>query len=352
MKGLRRLLKEGRFTAYFMRDRRWVALSLCLLVAACLWLIAALDDPRGYTKEFVVQLDKPILPTQYRMTDLSDYPETIAVKVHTSGGSLFRYTLNHQGRKTYRVRPTIDTTLLMADGGQYLLRENELKRLLMTKPLRSVSKLDINPTSDISIYPEEVSFVYEPLSEGTADVLFGSQVDFGEHKNFSLADTISIIPSSVRVFGVKSDLDNLMSLGGLVVTDTIGISVEKPGRDTVRVAVLTPEGIEARPDSVDVVLATHELIYHSFSSSYIEVRNLPPGYELQLFPSTVRITYLVPKGEMDEQTVFDPGLYVDAHDVIISTQQTLMIRADDIPPQVEMIQIVPDRLDFVLSETH
>ena len=88
MRGLRRRLKEGRFTAYFMRDRRWVALSICLLISVFFWIVAAIDDPRGYTKEVAVQLDKPILPTNYRMTDLSQYPEVVYVKVHAKGGAL------------------------------------------------------------------------------------------------------------------------------------------------------------------------------------------------------------------------------------------------------------------------
>lgn len=351
MRGLRRLLREGRFTAYFMRDRRWVALSICLLISVFFWVVAAIDDPRGYTKEIAVQLDKPILPTNYRMTDLSQYPEVVYVKVHAKGGSLLRYTINQIGRSSYRVRPTVDTTQLLPEGGQYRLRERDLKRLLLSKPLHDVSRMDLNTSTDLKIYPEEISFSYEPLSEGKADVLFGSQIDFGVHRNFKLADTISLIPSSVRVFGVKSDLEDFMATGAVLTTDTIGLKIDNPGRDTIRVAVVTPSGIDARPDSVDVVLMTNELVYHSFTTSDIEIRNLPPGYDLSLVPLQVTVTYLVPKDKVGEETLFDPGLYIDAREAFDgSNRKALMVHVDKVPSQVDMIQVVPDRLDFILRE--
>lgn len=328
-----------------------MALSICLLISVFFWLVAAIDDPRGYTKEIAVQLDKPILPSNYRMTDLSQYPEVVYVKVHTKGGSLLRYTINQIGRPSYRVRPTVDTTHLLAAGGQYRLREGDLKRLLLSKPLHEVSRMDLNTLTDFKIYPDEIAFSYEPLSEGKAEVLFGSQIDFGVHRNFKLADTISLTPSSVRVFGVKSDLDDFMASGAVLTTDTIGLRIDNPGRDTIRVAVVTPPGIDARPDSVDVVLMTNELVYHSFTTSDIEIRNLPPGYDLSLIPLQVTVTYLVPKDRVGEETLFDPGLYIDAREVFGGTGgQTLTVHVSNVPSQVDMIQVVPDRLDFILRE--
>lgn len=350
MKGLRRLLREGRFTAYFMRDKRWVALLVCILIAVFFWMVAAIDDPRGYTKEFVVQLDKPILPTHYRMTDLDEYPETVRVHVHAKGGSLLRYTFNHLGPHTYRVRPTVDTTLLLAEGGEYRLSESVIKRLLLSKPLQDVARMDLNPATDVEIFPEEIAFSYEPLSEGRADVLFASQIDYGEHRNFKLADTITIIPSTVRVFGVRSDLDDLRESGGVLTTDTIGIKINHPGRDTVRVAVVSPKGIDTRPDSVDVILKTNELVYHSFTTSSIDIRNLPQGYDLKLVPGTVTVTYLIPRDRVGEKTLFDPGLYIDARDAFSPSREALVLHAERLPQTVEMVQLVPDRLDYVLSE--
>lgn len=334
-----------------MRDRRWVALLVCILIAAFFWIVSAIDDPKGYTKDFVVQLDKPILPTHYRMTDLEKYPETVRVRVHAKGGSLLRYTLNHLGPHSYRVRPVLDTTLLRPEGGEYQLRESEIKRLLLSRPLRDVSRMDINTTSDIDVYPREIAFSYEPLSEARADVLFASQIDYGVHRNFKLADTVTILPSSVRVFGVLSDLDDLAAEGGMLMTDTIGIKIDQPGRDTVRVAVIRPRGIDVRPDSVDVILTTNELVYHSFTTTQIQIRNLPRGYDLKLLPDKVTVTYLIPRDRVGEKTLFDPGLYVDAGEAFASTRRkTLILRAERLPSQVEMVQLVPDRLDYVLSE--
>lgn len=351
MKGLRRLLREGRFTAYFMRDRRWVALLICILIAAFFWIVSAIDDPKGYTKEFVVQLDKPILPTHYRMTDLEKYPESVRVHVHARGGSLLRYTLNHLTPQSYRVRPVVDTMLLRPEGGEYILRESEIKRLLLGRPLQDVTRMDINTTSDIDVYPKEISFAYEPLSEARADVLFASQIDYGVHRNFKLADTVTILPSSVRVFGVLSDLQDLAAEGSVLTTDTIGIKIDHPGRDTVRVAVMCPSGIDVRPDSVDVILTTNELVYHSFTTSQIEIRNLPQGYDLKLVPDKVTVTYLIPRDRVGEKTLFDPGLYVDAREAFGgSRKKSLVLRAERLPSQVEMVQLVPDRLDYVLSE--
>lgn len=333
-----------------MRDKRWVALLLCILIAAFFWIVSAIDDPKGYTKDFVVQLDKPILPTHYRMTDLEKYPETVRVQVHARGGSLLRYTLNHLAPQSYRVRPVVDTSLLQPEGGEYILSESEIKRLILGRPLQDVTRMDINTTSDIELYPREIAFSYEPLSEERADVLFASQIDYGVHRNFKLADTVTIVPSTVRVFGVLSDLEEMVADGGVLVTDTIGIKIDHPGRDTVRVAVMRPSGIDVRPDSVDVILTTNELVYHSFTTSLIQIRNLPQGYDLKILPDRVTVTYLIPRDRVGEKTLFDPGLYVDAREAFSASRRPLVLRAEQLPSQVEMVQLVPDRLDYVLSE--
>ena len=142
-----------------------------------------------------------------------------------------------------------------------------------------------------------------------------------------------------------------MATGAVLTTDTIGLKIDNPGRDTIRVAVVTPSGIDARPDSVDVVLMTNELVYHSFTTSDIEIRNLPSGYDLSLIPLQVTVTYLVPKDKVGEETLFDPGLYIDAREAFDgANRKALMVHVDKVPSQVDMIQVVPGRLDFILCE--
>lgn len=349
MRGLRRILREGRFTAYLMRDRRWLAILVCLLIAFFFWTLAAISDSEGYTKEIPVRLDKPILPTGYRMTDLTKYPEEVRVQVHARGESLLNYTFRHIGHASYRVRPAVDTTLLRSEGGDYLFTAGEIKALLLSKTLPDVARMGLAP-GRVTVSPEEIAFSYEPLAEGKAEVIFASQIDYGTNRNFKLADTLSILPPTVRIFGVKSDIEAFTAAGGVLLTDTIGIRIDHPGRDTVRLAVVRPQGIDVVPDSVDVVLKTNELLYRSFTTSDIEIRNLPRGYHLRLLPGTVTVTYLLPRDRAGEKTLFDIGLYIDAREAFNPSRRTLTLHAERLPRQVEMVQLVPDRLDYILSE--
>lgn len=355
MKGLRRILREGRLTSYLMRDRRWLALLVCLLIAALLWFLAALYSPNGYTMEIAVKLEKPnqSLPPSYSITDLEHYPDKITISVHAKGDALMGYTWRHPRHKEISIRPTIDTLLLKSEGGDYIIREQQLKGMIFSDEcLPDLGQLSTKTLGNtVKISPEQVSFSYRPLSKDKAEVLFNSQVHYNKHHNLKLVSW-EVIPSTIEIYGIRSDLEMLREANQgslLLYTDSVGIPIERPGCDTVRVAVMIPEGIRTHTDSVDVALTVNELVYHSFTTSDIELRNMPAGYELKLLPEQVTVTYLMPKEQEGQRMRIDPQLYVDVREALDSIPRLLTVLVDGEQP-VEMLQIVPDRLDYLLRE--
>ena len=138
----------------------------------------------------------------------------------------------------------------------------------------------------------------------------------------------------------------------MIPTDTTAIKIGDPGKVMLPISLLTPPGIHAEPDTVYVSFVTEKLVHTSFVVREIEVKGLDNRHTLKLLPGTVTVTLLAP-GSASESAGYDPMLYVDASGVIGAPQgYKLEVQVGNPPDKsrVEMIQIDPDRLDFILEE--
>ena len=356
MKGLRRILREARPWRLLRKDKRWAGLLVCLLLSLFFWFLIVLDSPGGYAKKFRVPLLLPELPGAYVVTDSAAFPKAIEVSVRASGGRLFRYSLSNLFFSPKPYRPTVDTTELSDKGGLLNLNIRKLKSALLSSGAlpsgtRELLKDSIN---DLTVSTPRLALSYEPLVEREAEVIFAGQVDFGQSANLKLTDTVGLFPKVVKLYGPRSSIDSLLKAEGTLAvrTDTAAIKIGDPGHVLLPVALLPGSGMKTFPDSVYVSFQTEELIHSTFIVRNIEVRGLDNRHTIKLLPSAVKVTTLIPRSREGE-TDFDPELYVDASRVIGAPPgYQLEVRVGNLPDRatVEMIQLDPDRLDFILEE--
>lgn len=356
MKGLRSIIRESKPWTALRKDKRWLSLLACLALALFFWFLIVLDAPGRYTKEYCVGLVLPELPGRYVVTDSTGFPTELTVKVRANGGKLFRYSLRNLFFAPAPLSPDVDEEDLSPEGGVLEFDPRLLKSSLLhsaSLPASTVSMLS-DTIGDLSISPARIYLRYEPLDERDAEVIFSSQVDFGKSANLKLVDTVGLFPKVVRLYGPKSTLDSLEKADGslVVYTDTTSIKIGNPGRVLLPVALLAERGTYTEPDSVFVSFTTEELVHASFMVNHIEVRGLDGRHTLKLLPPSVKVTILVPRTKADEMT-YDPMLYVDASGVIgADSGYRLEVHVGNPPSKsnVDMIQLDPDRLDFILEE--
>lgn len=351
MRGLKRIFREQGVVSYFMRNRRWVTLTICLIVSILLWLMVTLSSANGYTKKVRIRVQSPDFPPHYVITDSTDYPDELVVQIHAMGGSLFKYSINHLFDDIYTFKPVVDTLALSREGGEWRLSMQELKTQVLNQVLPDVRRIVGDTVQSFIIDPAEIALSYMPLVAQSTDVVFGSQVDYGNRANLRLVDSVEISPSVVQIFGSQDRLLELQTIQPFVLTDTTGIKLSSPGQTSHKLALLAPEGTRVYPDSVTVILTTEELMHYTRVVRDIEVMKLPAGYSIKLLPEAVKVTYLIPKIiGTDDNGELAIRLYVDAADVLRSEKKVLDVRLRDVPRSVEMIQIVPDKLEFILTE--
>lgn len=350
MRGLRRIVREQSALSYMMRDRRWVPIFICILASALLWFVTTLSAPSGYTKQVRIALLPPDFPADYVVTDSTDFPKEIVVDIHAPGGTLFKYSIRHFFEGEYAFKPVVDTLALNPDGGEWRLSIQELKTQVLSHVLQDVRRIVSDTIQSVIVSPAEIALRYMPLMEQPIEVVFGSQVDYGDRANLRLVDSVDISPSVVQIYGSADRLLSLRDTHPFVQTDTTAIKLSSPGQTSHKLALLAPAGTRVYPDSVTVILTTEELMHYTRDVRNIEVDNLPAGYSIKLLPSTVKVTYLIPKIIGTDEEPIDIRLYVDAERVLSADKKLLDVKIRNIPKGVEMIQLVPDQLEFILTE--
>ena len=311
----------------------------------------ALASPQGYTKEINVQVEWPEFPAGYVVTDSTTIPENITVELHSSGFGLLNYTIKNLFRSVPAYTPHVDPAALDTEGGTWVLSEKQLRSQILSDILPTAKTILNDTLRNINLSPNTVMIPYEPIGSAEADVIFTSQVNFGKKPNLRLVGEVGLAPERVTLYAAQSLLDSLQSSHDLIVrTDTIAVRIGDPGRIRTAIALIPPAGAYVQPDSVIVTLTTEELTSRTFVSNNIAIEGLKPGYALHLLPAQVRVTYLITKTSAQESALPDIRLYVDASKVALEDQKSLPVKIRDFPKEVELIQLDPDRVNYILEE--
>ncbi len=328
-----------------------MGLAMCILLSTLMWFVLALSSPQGYTKEVDVRVEWPALPAEYVVTDSTVFPRHLTVELHSSGFGLLRYTLNSLFRSVPTYTPIVNTSSLDTDGGTWELTDRQLKSQVLTNILPMAKAILTDTLLNVNIKPSTLKIPYEPLSSAEADVIFTSQVDFGEKPNLNLVGEVQLTPDKVMLYAAKSQIDSLSASHNLIVrTDTVAVRIGDPGKIRTAIALIPPANTRVQPDSVIVSLATEELTSRTFIATNIAVKGLKPGYTLHLLPEQVRVTYLIAKTSARDSALPDIQLYVDAGDIKTQDQKLLSVKVKNFPEEVQLIQLDPDRVSYILQE--
>lgn len=339
--------------SYFLRRRRWVALLLCAVLASVAWLLLALG--RDYTKVVEVEVIPEVeLPVNFALSDASRLPNVITLELRGGGWELLSFSFDSFFEKKPKLRIEVEKAWLDENGGWWHMEERGiLQEILEAYPLLDSYYRFPDNGIRISLFPKEISFAYAPLKSQTMPVVFTSQWSFGEHENFLLTAQ-KMEPEEVEVYGVSYLLDSLISVQPVLETDTVPLRVDHVGVSEFKVALLEPDGFRLSPDSITVTAMVEELLFHQEKVTEIEIDNLPDGYRLRLFPSSVSVSYLAPKDTIkgNGKKIYAPiTLYVDASEIAEGVQnQLLEVRPRVVPKFAYTLQIDPDKVEFILEE--
>lgn len=318
----------------------------CILLAAVLWLIQAMDAI--YTKKIRIEVEAPTLPLKFAIDNQSGIPSSIEVAVTTRGDKLLSYSFQEFFRDNQVLKLAIDTMLLTADGGYISIGREELLRQIRNTNELFNSYFDSSSNAQISLFPDFASFSYAPLVEREVEVFFGSQIDLGEESNRMLME-LEMEPDVVSAFGLATSIDSLIQAQGLISTEPKPLLVKEDSISYHRIALVCPEGIRLTPDSVTIKTVVAPLKYNTFVINDIKIRNLPQGYNIRLFPSAIKISFLAVESVSVGEIANQIHPYVDIEELNEGTKK-LKLHLPNIPKEVQMLQMEPDAVEYLIEQ--
>ncbi|MDD7438395.1 MAG: hypothetical protein PUK66_06155 [Bacteroidales bacterium] len=319
---------------------------LCILLASILWLIQAMDAT--YTKKVRIEVEPPTLPLKFAIDSQSGIPTSIEIAITARGDELFSYSLEELFTKDQALKLAVDTMLLTPDGGYISIGKEELLRQIRNTNELFDSYFDSGSDAQIRLFPDFASFSYAPLIERKVGVFFGGQIDLGEESNRMLVE-LEMKPEVVTVYGLATSIDSLIQAQGLISTDTNRLIVKGDSVSYHRVALIQPSGIRLTPDSVSIKTVVAPLRYNTFVISDIKIRNLPDGYNIRLFPSAIKVTFLAVKGISIAEIANQLHPYVDIDELTEGTRK-LKVHLPNIPEEVQMLQLEPDAVEYLIEQ--
>lgn len=339
-------IQDWKPISYFSKGKRWLILLLCILLATILWLLQALNST--YTKRVRMVVEAPTLPLRYDIDHPEGIPEAIEIAITARGDKLMSYTLQELFSKTPILKLAIDTLQITKEGGYISINRDELIRQIRNTNDLFNAHFGANSDVQVSLYPDFVSFSYAPLVERRLEVFFGSQIDLGEESNRMLI-SLEMEPDEVTVYGVATAIDSLIANQGLIGTDPRPLKITSDSVSYHKVSLVAPRGIRLTPDSVTIKTVVEPLKYNTFVINNIGIRNLPNGYKIRLFPSMVKVTFLALNNVSVSEIINQIHPYVDI-DELEEGIKKLKIRLNNVPSEVQMIQLEPDMVEYLIEQ--
>lgn len=301
-----------------------------------------------YTKKVRIEVEAPTLPLKFAIDNQSGIPPSIEIAITARGDKLFSYSLEEFFSQDQVLKLAIDTMLLTPDGGYISIGEDELLRQIRNTNDLFNSYFDSSTNAQIRLFPDFASFSYAPLVERQVEVFFGSQIDLGEESNRMLVE-LDMEPDVVTVFGLATSVDSLIKTQGLISTDPSPLVVRGDSVSYHKVALVSPYGLRIRPDSVTVKTVVAPLRYKTFVISDIKIRNLPEGYNIRLFPSTIKVSFLAVNNVSVVDIANQLHPYVDIEELTEGTKK-LKLHLPNIPTEVQMLQLEPDAVEYLIEQ--
>jgi hypothetical protein len=300
--------------------------GVCLAVATTLWFLNALN------KEYVTEITYPVkysdLPKGKVLTP--DMPREMTLEIKAHGFALLRHKL------------TTSFLPIVFNVNDVLQKSDVMEKQVNTAEIKERISAQFN--SDIQllrILPESIRFRFTRLK--SKKLPLAPNARYTLRPQYILKERITVVPDSVVVEGPASILDTLRVVQLEPATFThLAKSISKT------VSLVEIPHVRAL---VHTARLTIEVERYTEARKTIPVvtRNLPPSFNLRLFPSSVEITYNVGLSRYDQVLDTHFVLSVDYRQVA-NSPGTLEVKVERSAPFIENLSLSPDRVEYLVEQ--
>ena len=309
-------------------DKQIVAFLVCLLIATVLWFLNALN--KDYTSMISYPV-KYVNPPSKRFLANSP-PAKFDLKIEAHGFTLLRHKLGLSFSPII-LNVNAITRNKEAESGVYNIRTEDLIRRISDQVSKEISISEIRP--------EYITLILDSLVTKKVPVRLNLKTEF--RPQFYLEEPISASPDSVKITGPAMVLDTISFLNTESKTfERLDAITEKA------VALIHPGKTTLSPEKVMVKIPVERFTEKELKIP-VEVKNKPESVSIKLFPSEVKVSFLVGLSEFESITESDFRAYVDYATISKSNSEEVQVIIDIKPSFIQMLRISPATVEYLIE---
>jgi hypothetical protein len=303
---------------------------ICVAIATGFWFLNALS--KTYTVDLMATVKYVNLP--YNKTLASSLPEQFDLTVEAHGFTILRNQL------IFLIMPLqFDVNDLTNN------RMVESKKSYFAFPTRQfLNELSYRLSNDLkitSINPDTLIFRFDKLGQKRLEVK--PQVKFTLKKQFRKSGNVSVVPDSVTVNGPKVTIDSMQ----FAYTQSYQF-IEADKTILTDALITSAKELDFEPKQVKMKIPIEEYT-EAEQSVTVLLNNEPDGVKIKLFPSKVKVSFLVGLSRFSEIHPEDFRLTV-SYDDILQGRQRLKINAESVPSFLYELKIFPEELEYLIEK--
>lgn len=306
------------------RGKDVVIFLLFVCVSYVFWLIQTLNDDAQ--RELQIPFSIESVPED--VTFISEVPPTLMVSVRDRGTSLFRYAWS--GAPTLAV-PFGD---LNATAGSARVT---LSGVELSSRVRSLFG---QQAQVLNVRPDSLNLLY--TSRPGRRVKIVPDIDVTTSWQSVISGNITVEPDSVVIYSVTQTT-------GLHSLPTYELKAEDLTETyTARVKVKAPVGARTVPDYVTVTIPVEPLIAKTRTVP-VNLKNVPAGASVVMFPSRVDVTFLVPMSRYNAE-VGNITVYAD-FSRRTSGSAKMPIYLGAVPDGCRDVSLAVDSVEYLIEQS-
>jgi YbbR domain-containing protein len=307
-------------------NKRVVVFLICLFISTVLWFLNALSKNYNTIISYPVKFVNPPENRFLGGTPLS----TLQLSVEGKGFILLQHKLLTFSPIELDISEMIKNSVPVS--GIYNIPAQNLRN--------SVSD-EISSDLDIFVIrPEMIEIILDSLTTKNVPVEIDLDVEFASQMH--LKNKVVTNPDMVEISGPAIILEKMSSVKTKVnIVNQLQNSIDQ------EIELIHPEKTTIVPEKVMIHIEVEKYTEKELSVP-IEILNKPPGVDLKLFPSEIKLLCNVGLSRFDKIKSSDFGIAVD-YKSITADVNSLLITIYKQPEFIQNIRLNPERVEFLIE---
>ncbi|WP_435622635.1 hypothetical protein [Flagellimonas sp.] len=307
-------------------NRRKVKVFFLFLFCSLLaWFLSNLSDSYESRTEFTLNYKN--LPDTLILGNNAE--KSVEAKVRTSGFQLLYY-------KFFSKRIDVDLSNVVYESGDYLLKEDILKKQMDRQLSQNISLLDLDGTQ----------WIVDLYQVSQKALRVKPRIELKFEPNHLLDGVLSISPDSIIVKGPASEIDTLFEV------ETEPIILNNLSDDfSAEVSIVFPKDLDNSIFSENRVEVAGKVVKFSEKVFDVDVRavNVPDGYNLKMFPNTVSLVCKASLDALKKIESEDFEVTANYEQLGGNTSNSILLQVTKKPGTVYAVRLQQRVVNFVLE---